>query len=108
MPSVIKTLPAWWRNTLLTGGMRLGLDLQGGMHLILKVNLPRAVQHHLEVAITDLRAMLRKQQIATGPPESTGVGRVRLSLTQPDTAATVKQMVQEEFRNLEVVAEGNS
>jgi SecD/SecF fusion protein len=107
MPSVIKTLPAWWSNTLLTGGMRLGLDLQGGMHLILKVNLPRAVQHHLEVAITDLRATLRKQQIATGPPEFTGVGRVRLSFTQPDTAPTVKQVVQEEFRNLELVAEGS-
>jgi preprotein translocase subunit SecD len=35
-PSLTQHLPDWWRKVLLSGGMRLGLDLQGGMHLILK------------------------------------------------------------------------
>lgn len=106
MPSLTQRFPDWWAHILPTSGMRLGLDLQGGMHLILKVNIPRAVQNHLQLTITDLRAMLQKQQIATATPEPASAGQVRLHLIDPNTVQTVKQMVKDEFRNLDLVADG--
>ncbi|MBI4767173.1 MAG: protein translocase subunit SecD, partial [Deltaproteobacteria bacterium] len=39
IPSLTKNLPSWWSSILRSEGMRLGLDHQGGMHLILKVDL---------------------------------------------------------------------
>ncbi len=39
IPSLTKNFPSWWNKVLPSEGMRLGLDLQGGMHLILKVDL---------------------------------------------------------------------
>ena len=54
IPSLTRNSPDWWTKSVPIPGMRLGLDLQGGMYLTLKVNLPRAVQNHLELSIGDL------------------------------------------------------
>lgn len=107
VPSLPLKRPAWWAHIAPTNGLRLGLDLQGGMHLILKVNIPRAVQSHLELSLADLRTALRKQQITTAVPEPTGAGRMRLRLTDPNKVDTVKRVVKEDFRNLNLVATGD-
>lgn len=107
VPSWTRSRSAWWTSLLLTDGMRLGLDLQGGMHLVLKVDLPSAVQYHLDQSISDLRAMLQKQQIATAPPETSSSGRVRLRLVDPSSSQTVKQVVKESFPNLDLAAEAS-
>jgi SecD/SecF fusion protein len=84
--------------------MRLGLDLQGGMQLILKVDTPHALQNHLDAAVSDLRGTLRKKQIASLPPESGGANRVRLRLADPGAGSTVRQILAEEFPNLDLRA----
>ena len=38
MPS-LTVLPDWWRTVLPTGQIRLGLDLRGGTHLLLEIDL---------------------------------------------------------------------
>ena len=40
-PIMTRNLPGWWTKLLPAEGMRLGLDLQGGMQLILKVDIPQ-------------------------------------------------------------------
>jgi len=35
-PSISKTLPSWWPNILPEEKIHLGLDLKGGMHLVLE------------------------------------------------------------------------
>ena len=41
VPSFYKNTPGWWKTYMAPEGLRLGLDLQGGMHLVLKVNLQK-------------------------------------------------------------------
>jgi SecD/SecF fusion protein len=65
IPTVTRNLPDWWTMLLPAEGMRLGLDLQGGMQLVLKVDIPHALQNHLDAAVSDLRETLRKKQIAS-------------------------------------------
>ena len=36
---IYDSLPGWWKSTFPDRGFVLGLDLQGGMHLVLKVAL---------------------------------------------------------------------
>ncbi|MFZ5568830.1 MAG: protein translocase subunit SecD [Thermodesulfobacteriota bacterium] len=43
--------------------INLGLDLQGGMHLALEVDAPKAVEGHMERLIQELRLLLRKENI---------------------------------------------
>jgi preprotein translocase SecF subunit len=67
LPSFTRNLPPGLQKILATDGMRLGPDLQGGMNLILKVNLSQAVQSQLEQSLTDFRAALKERNISAGP-----------------------------------------
>jgi SecD/SecF fusion protein len=107
-PSLTKNLPDWWTKILPGEGMRLGLDLQGGMQLILRVNIPRVLQNHLDQSIADLRERLSKKQIGVGPPESTATGRVELRLADPDSLQAVQQIIKDEFPELDLVARGSN
>jgi SecD/SecF fusion protein len=102
LPSVTGGLPGWWGKVLPGEGMRLGLDLQGGMNLILKVNLPRAVQNQLEQSIADLRESLREKHIVTSPVESLGTNLSRLRLADSSAAESVKEMLMADFPNLAI------
>ena len=105
LPTLIKDQAGEWHKILPGDGMRLGLDLQGGMHLILKVNLARAVQNHLELSITDLRQALREKQVALGRPEAIGANRMRLPVADPAAVPMIKQVLKEGFPYLELSAE---
>ena len=43
-PSIYQTLPGWAKSILSDRGLSLGLDLQGGIHLVLEVEEDRAVE----------------------------------------------------------------
>ena len=43
-PSIYQTLPDWAKHVLSDRGLSLGLDLQGGIHLVLEVEEDRAVE----------------------------------------------------------------
>lgn len=62
-PSLSKDLPGWWSSFLPQEKINLGLDLQGGVHLILEVEVNKAVESHLERVVEDLKHDLRKNKI---------------------------------------------
>jgi SecD/SecF fusion protein len=105
LPTLTKDQAGGWHKILPGDGMRLGLDLQGGMHLILKVNLARAVQNHLELSITDLRQALREKQVAIGRPEAIGANLMRLPVADPAAVPTIKQVLKDGFPYLKLAAE---
>ena len=104
LPSFIKNLPAGLQKILASEGMRLGLDLQGGMNLILKVNLPQAVHNQLEQTLTDLRTALEERKIGTGPTETVGPNHVRLPLFNPADMGTLREIISREFPNLTLLS----
>ncbi len=104
VPSLTKNLPSWWSSVLPSEGMRLGLDLQGGMHLILKVDLAKATKNYLELSQQDLRESLRKKQIPASRGESTGLNRMTFLLPNADNLPLVQKTITEEFTSLTVVS----
>ena len=50
VPSLSEDLPPWWSGFLPQDKIHLGLDLQGGMHLVLEVDAKKAVESSLERA----------------------------------------------------------
>jgi preprotein translocase subunit SecD len=62
-PSLGGGLPPWWSSFLPREKIHLGLDLQGGMHLILEVEADKAVESHLERVVEELKHDLRKSKI---------------------------------------------
>ncbi len=63
-PSFYAGTPTWWKKYLAPGGLHLGLDLQGGMHLVLKVDLERAAHNSLSLVAGDLKDRLAEQSIS--------------------------------------------
>ena len=49
LPSLTGGLPAWWEKHV-SRGLNLGLDLKGGMHLILQVDMESAISNALNRA----------------------------------------------------------
>jgi SecD/SecF fusion protein len=100
LPSFIKNLPGGLAKIFASDGMRLGLDLQGGMSLILKVNLPQAVRTRLELSMTDLRQNLREKGTAVGQTETLGSNHVHLKLLNPSDMGSIQKILTREYPNL--------
>jgi preprotein translocase subunit SecD len=97
IPSITRNLPPWWGSILPRDGMRLGLDLQGGMHLILKVDLVRGLQNHLEVVSEDLKEMLKRAEVPFKKIEYVGYNHLDIELTDPGDKTRVEKIVEDEF-----------
>ena len=47
LPTLVN-VPLWWQGTLPSEKISLGLDLQGGMHLLMEVDSEKAVENTIE------------------------------------------------------------
>ena len=48
LPTFVSPLPSWWASFLPTDRINLGLDLQGGSHLVLDVKVDKAIENNVE------------------------------------------------------------
>ena len=69
MPTVTSQLPQWWTKIFPSEKIHLGLDLQGGMHLILGVEADKAVESYLERVKNNLRDDLKEAKVPVGKLE---------------------------------------
>ena len=54
-------LPDWWRKAF--DPIHLGLDLQGGMHLVLGVDVDKAVESRLDTIVDQTEELLREKDV---------------------------------------------
>jgi preprotein translocase subunit SecD len=83
--------------------LNLGLDLQGGIHLVLGVDLDRALEAQTERMAATLRGALEKKGVAVRRVERQGTVEVAVELASPDTW-TAAQGALGEFASLETAA----
>src|SRR5262245_8353402 len=77
-PTILQGLPSWMQMR-----MPLGLDLQGGSHLLLQMNVDELRREWLESISGDVRQTLRNERIGyTGL--ATTREEVRVTIRQPD------------------------
>jgi preprotein translocase subunit SecD len=60
--NLVSSTPAWL-TTLRALPMSLGLDLRGGVHLLMQVNMRDALKQNIETSASDARAALREKRI---------------------------------------------
>ena len=63
IPSFVPDLPEFWKRYLPTGKIPLGLDLQGGTHLVLQVVTEKAVENQLERMGENLKEALMDSRV---------------------------------------------
>lgn len=74
-PNLVSASPAWL-SAIRALPMYLGLDLRGGVHFLLEVDLSTLENQKLELLATDLRNILREKRV-----RYTGVDKTKSSLT---------------------------
>ena len=65
--------------------LNLGLDLQGGIHLVLGVDVDKALESQVERAATDIRAALEKKGIGVIQAAHRGTTEIALQLASPQS-----------------------
>ncbi len=96
-----KNTPEWWHKVAPTG-LHLGLDLQGGMHLVLKVDLDKAIENSLDFAAQDLKNQLLDQRISVVRTASANPNEIIFTLPNSDSLQSVKDIVKGDFPNLDI------
>jgi len=71
-PSIYQTLPGWTKSILSDRGLSLGLDLQGGIHLVLEVEEDRAVEIAVDRSKKALIELLDDKKISFDSIEREG------------------------------------
>jgi len=106
--AVVYVLPTFYNNCWPHKKINLGLDLQGGMHLVLEVETEKAVESTMERIVHEMKTLLRKQRIVVKKLATTGnkTGQYRITVTIEGEKATDKfnNILNDDFQNLLVIS----
>jgi len=102
IPSFNPNVPSWWKKYLAPEGVKLGLDLQGGIHLVLRVNLDKAVENSLDLAASDLKDVLAEKNITVVRTASDDPHQINFTLPNTGALETVQETIKGEFDNLDI------
>jgi SecD/SecF fusion protein len=105
VPSFYQQAPEWWKRYLAPEGLSLGLDLQGGMHLVLKVDLERAIENSLELEAQDLKEVLAEQQISIVQTPTRNPRTVMFTVPNTRAVSTVTEVLRNDFPDLEMTVQ---
>jgi preprotein translocase subunit SecD len=100
-PTLVTTLPSWWKGLLPKDKIHLGLDLQGGTHLVLEVDTQKAVEGTLDIVATDLEDTLNGKNLRFKRISRTGADKVSLVLYEKGTAETVQKLLKDKYPGYE-------
>jgi len=98
----LNLLPAspGWLTAIGANPMYLGLDLRGGVHFLLQVDMQGALTSRYDALATDFRTTLRDQKIPVSSIERSGMSVV---VTFPDDAARSRALALLRTRNPDMI-----
>jgi SecD/SecF fusion protein len=107
-PSLYHDLPDWWKKYLAPAGLKLGLDLQGGMHIVLQVDLEKAAENSLDLSASDFKSALAAKNINAVRMDAGTPGAVLFTLPNTGAIDSVKQILKDSFPNLDSQVEAEA
>ncbi len=104
-PTLSDNLPEWWSGILPQEKIHLGLDLQGGMHLILEVEVDKAVESYLERAVDELKSDLRESKIRFRELRRRGTEGIAITLMSEDDREALQDLKDSHYRDYTMKAD---
>ena len=102
-PTLVSSLPSWWAGFLPKDKINLGLDLQGGTHLVMEVDTQKAVEGSLDLIATDLEDSLNAQNLRFKRIAKLGTDSVQMTLYDKGSAEAVQGLVKKKYPELELL-----
>src|SRR5262249_45185921 len=104
LPTFVSPVPAWWPWKQ---PVRLGLDLQGGTHLLYEVEVEQGLDSRVEQIGRDVETALRDAQMGAFTVERQG-RTLEVRLASSDKRADAKRVLQEPFPSLTLTESAGS
>lgn len=92
--------PNWWPHKQIN----LGLDLKGGMHLVLEVQTDKAVSGTLERIRSEMRSLLRKERIRHHGIKAAGETALSVTILDKEALDDIRRILEREYADVEVVS----
>jgi preprotein translocase subunit SecD len=94
------TTPEWLRN-LGASPMKLGLDLSGGVHFLLEVDMQKAIDTRLNVYEGEIKSLLRKERVRyRSLPGQKGV--IQLGFADEATASEAQGLIRKNYNDFQM------
>jgi preprotein translocase subunit SecD len=97
VPTAFTGLPSWWTSVLPDQPIRLGLDLQGGMHLVLEVQTEKAIEFSVDRSVEDVKRELQTSHVAFATVSREGSRTIAVALSEGTKPDDVASMMQDRF-----------
>ncbi len=94
------TTPDWLRN-LGASPMKLGLDLSGGVHFLLEVDMDKAVETRLNVHEGEVKSLLRKERVRYRSLPTQG-SAVQLGFADEATLSAAQALIRKNFTDFDI------
>ncbi|MBI5076691.1 MAG: protein translocase subunit SecD [Nitrospirae bacterium] len=97
---VFKSMPEWWQKNMPNKGIVLGLDLQGGLHLVYEVEADKAVESTIERYAFTIKEMLQKRKLQAE------VKKNNLNIEVTPASQDIMKALREGYNNLDISESG--
>jgi preprotein translocase subunit SecD len=87
-----QALPGWAKAVLPNKGITLGLDLQGGIHMVMEVEEARAVEISVDRTVTALQDQLVDKKIPVESVKRTGPEVITIQFQNADLKAQIQKL----------------
>lgn len=100
----LPTFPTSWAQAKQNFGdrIKLGLDLQGGTHLILQVKVDEAVQEHTDRTTDRLRTVLRNQNLSVGEIRLVDATHILVREIAPEAVTPFRELLTSSFAEWDI------
>ncbi|WP_040261918.1 protein translocase subunit SecD [Pseudomonas massiliensis] len=100
--NLARTTPQWLRN-LGASPMKLGLDLSGGVHFLLEVDMDKALDARLKVYEGEVKTLLRKEKVRyRSLPQQDG--GIMLGFSDDSTRDQARDLIRKNFNDFDLAA----
>jgi preprotein translocase subunit SecD len=94
-----------WLSSIGAGPMKLGLDLRGGVHFLLEVDLPKAVSQKLENYASEIKGRLREEKLRYRKLDIEESGELAIKFPKVEARDESVSLLRKEYQEFLVTAD---
>jgi len=100
IPTFVSELPSWWKEFLPQNKIQLGLDLKGGIHLVLGVKAEEAVKTSVDNLADEIETNLREEKLPYLEVKREGLKDIKVILVRKEDVEHFKKIIEEKIPDL--------
>lgn len=93
-----------WLQAINAGKMNLGLDLQGGVHFLMEVDMDAALTRRMENNVSNIRQLLRQERIRSRAITLEDSNLIQLRFADEDSRNQARALIRQNFVELQNTA----